>query len=606
MCAIAGYYNVNSSFSDIDSTIDTMNKSQDHRGPDGSGKFINSQKNFGMKMSRLSILDLKFGAQPMHSIDGRYTIVFNGTILNSPTLRKELENNNIKFFSNNSDTEVLLNILIKYKHEGIKYLNGSFAFAFYDKKEQKLICGRDRFGIAPFYYLYKNDKFLFASELKSILKTGHSDKKLDRQNLFHYFSLLWSPGPNTIIEDIKKLSPGHFLEINFIKQNLKIQKWHIIKFEPDHTKSINSWKEEISNALENSVERATLSDVPISCGLSGGLDSQVITGILSKKRKVSTFNLHYQGYENGPLNELQASRLAANYFQTKHHEIKINQEHYFEDLDKMIFHLDEPYGGSLPLWHVFKEAGKNHTVFISGIGGDELFGNYGRWTVLEKFGFNIFKNYKLFQKIFFNRKYFFSDDLKKNLLITEKNKIQDTCEFVYNRLNKFKSKNIRDKIYNLDLKNQMPDEFCNMVDKFAYANKLEVRAPFLDNELTDLIQKIPSEIRTNNKDFKYLLRLVAEDIIPKENLNNQKRGFVGLESQQISHNFNHIKNELFSETKIKRQQIFDYNFLSTLLSDFEKQGNFKFGYNLLKKRTYNYKSLWSIIMFQKWYDIFLN
>ena len=173
MCGIVGYYNSNSSFDDINMLIDKMNKFQEHRGPNSSGKFISSQKNFGLKMCRLSILDLELGIQPMHSIDDRYVIIFNGTILNSPELRGELENKGIKFFTKNSDTEVLLNMLINYGTEGISSLNGSFAFAFFDKKNQKLICGRDRFGLAPFYYLYKNNKFLFASELKRHVWLGN-------------------------------------------------------------------------------------------------------------------------------------------------------------------------------------------------------------------------------------------------------------------------------------------------------------------------------------------------------------------------------------------------------------------------------------------------
>ena len=318
MCGIVGYFNSNSSSEDIDSTVDKMNQVQEYRGPNGSGKFINSQKNFGIKMCRLSILDLEFGTQPMHSIDDRYVIMFNGIILNSPELRRELENKNIKFLTKNSDTEVLLNILIHYKTDGIRYLNGSFAFAFYDKKEQKLICGRDRFGLSPFYYLHKNNKFLFASELKSILKSGHSNKELNRQNLYHYLSLLWCPGPDTIIQDIKKLQPGCFLELNIKNNECKIRKWHHINFEPDNSININEWKELILDALKNSTKRSTLSDVPLACGLSGGLDSQSIVGILSSEKKLNTFSVAFEGHNKGPLNELNESRISANYFNTNH------------------------------------------------------------------------------------------------------------------------------------------------------------------------------------------------------------------------------------------------------------------------------------------------
>jgi len=605
MCGIVGYFNSNSSSEDINSTIDQMNKSQEHRGPDSTGKFINSQKNFGIKMCRLSILDLEFGKQPMHSSDGRYVIIFNGTILNSPELRKELEDKNIKFFTNNSDTEVLLNILIQYKSEGIKYLNGSFAFAFYDKKEQKLICGRDRFGLAPFYYLHKNNKFLFASELKSIVKSGHSDKRLDRQNLFHYLSLLWCPGPDTVIKDIKKLQPGFFLELNLNNNECKIEKWHQIKFEPNERKSISEWKESILYALKNSLKRSTLSDVPIACGLSGGLDSQSVVGILSKEIKINTFSVAFEGYDKGPLNELSESRIASKFFNTNHNEIVFSQSDYFKDLDKMIYHLDEPYGGSLPLWHVFKETGKDFGVFLTGLGGDELFGNYGRWTLLERSYFNITNNYQQFKLLFFDRKYFFTDNLKKKLLLIENEKIENTSEFMFNKLNGVNSKYIKDKIYHLDVTNQLPDEFCNMTNKFSMANQIEARAPFLDNELSDLIQKVPHKIRSDKKDIKYLLRETVKEILPKENLYNRKRGFVGLESQKIKHDFSYIKNDLFNKEKIKNNQIFNYEFISKFIDSFERIDKYEEKKNLIFKKTYNYKSLWALVMFQKWHDTFM-
>lgn len=604
MCGIVGYYNLNSSFDDVNSKIDLMNLIQQHRGPNSSGKFINSQKNFGIKMCRLSILDLELGIQPMHSINDRYVIIFNGTILNSPELRKDLEEKNIKFFTKNSDTEVLLNILIYYGTEGIKFLNGSFAFAFYDKKLNKLICGRDRFGLAPLYYLFKKNKFLFASELKSILKSGASEKKIDKQTFNHYISLLWCPGPDTIIQDIKKLQPGHYLELNLNNNQLVIQKWHNINIQPDYSKNLNEWKELILFSLKKSIKRSTLSDVPLACGLSGGLDSQSIVGILSKEKKLNTFSMAFKGHEKGPLNELNEARISAKYYKTNHKEIIIDQKEYFQDLDKMIYHLDEPYGGGLPLWHIFKEAGKNFGVILTGLGGDELFGNFGRWTLLEKTLFNLTNNYYQFKTLFFDRKYFLSDEIKNELLLENK-QLNKTCRFMFNRLNNSNSKNIRDKIFTLDLTNQLPDEYCNMTNKFSMANQIEARAPFLDNELTDLIFKVPCNLRTNKKDFKYLLRETVREILPKENLHNRKRGFVGLESQIIKHNFQYIKNELFNKDKVKADNLFNYEFLSKFITAYEKTGQYEFRNNFFLKKTYNIKSLWALIMFQKWHDIFI-
>ena len=608
MCGIAGYFNKqNSNQEDINFVIDKMNELQSHRGPDSSGKFINKEKNFGLKMCRLSILDLELGLQPMHSIDERFVIIFNGTILNSPDLRKKLEKLNIKFLTKNSDTEVLLNMMIRYGIDGLKELNGSFAFALYDKKNKKLICARDRFGLSPFYYLQKNNKFLFASELKSILFTGFSSKEIDKQNLYHYLSLLWSPGPNTIIKDIKKLQPGHYLEIDFNNNKLNISRWHSLNFKPDNEKNIDDWSNLIHQNLESSVIRSTLSDVPLACGLSGGLDSQSIAAILSKQKKnLKTFSLGFEGYDKGPLNELNESKLASEYFKTEHQEIIINQKDYFSELDKMIYHLDEPYGGGLPLWHVFKEAGKNYRVIVTGLGGDELFGAYGQWSLLERTFFNIFHNYYQFKLLYFDRKYFFTDEMKNKILLDDDIPYEKTCKFLYDKVSNKNFTNIRDKISNMVFETLLPDEYNNMVNKFSMANKIEARAPFLDNSLTDLVQKIPSKIRTKKGDFKYLLRNSVKEILPKENLYNRKRGFVGLESQSIEHNFDFIINEIFNKEKILKQGLFNFETLNRFILSFKKIGKYKEITNLGYLKKYNYKSLWGLIMFQRWYDIFIN
>ena len=602
MCGIAGFFSNKTNFENIKKVTSLMNEKQIHRGPNSQNNFFNSKKNFGMIMCRLSILDLELGTQPMSTKDGRYTIIFNGTILNSPDLRKNLETKGIKFYTNNSDTEVLLQMLITYGKEALVKLNGSFAFAFYDEKEKKIICARDRFGLAPFYYLWKNNEFLFASELKSILETGYSSTNIDQQSLNDYLSLLWVPGPKTIFKDIKKLAAGNLLEINLNNEQIKFEKWWDIKIDESETSNIDNLIEDIRSALENSVKRSTLSDVPLACGLSGGLDSQSIAGLLYKNKiYTNSFTLGFEGYDAGNLNEIEVSRSASKNFKTNHTEMIVDVKNYFEDLNKMIYHLDEPYGGGLPLWHVLKEAGKKFGVILTGLGGDELFGNFGRWTLLEKTKFDFFNSTAQFETLFFNRKYFFTEKTK-NKLFTNKNS-RPTKDYLLEVMNIKKEENIRNKIMYLDLKTQLQDEYCNMVNKFSMANQIEARAPFLDNEFTNLMFKIPSTLRTSKKDFKYLLRKTMKGVIPDKNINNRKRGFVGLESQKINYNFKELKYNLFNEKKIKSQDIFDYNFLISFLNSFEHKGFYKeIG---IFNKIYSNKSLWALIMFQIWHDIFI-
>jgi len=610
MCGIVGYYNQEAKREDISSIIDLMNSIQVHRGPNSDGKFINNENNLGFKMCRLSILDLELGIQPMHSRDKRYTIIFNGTILNSPELRKELTQEGIKFYTNNSDTEVLLNLIIKYGTKKLSVLNGSFAFALYDSKEKKLLCARDRFGSAPFYYLHDKNKFLFASELKSILYSGHSKKKINQKSLSHYLSLYCVPGPETIIQDIQKLSPGHFLEFDLNNKLLKITDWHNPNFIEDNSIKQNEWPEKILSALTNSVKRATLSDVPVSCGLSGGLDSQLVVGLLSKMNiKSNTFTLSFSDESEGALNELISAKRAANYFKTNHEEIILDKKNYLDDLDKMIYHLDEPYGGGLPLWHVFKKAGKDFGVMLTGLGGDEHFGNFGRWVTLEKTGYNLFPTKIHFKKLFFDRNFFFSDEMKNKLLKDFNHKDESTNDYLFRILNQKKGKpeNIRNKMYSLDFKTKLPDEYNNMINKFSMANGIEARAPFLDNEISDMMMTVPSRFRTIKSDFKYLLRQTVKDILPAENLHARKRGFVGPETEKAIYEFDFLINEIFEESKIKRQKIFDYEFLKNFILTIKNNSVFleKKLFGIYDKR-YSHKSLWALIMFQKWYDLLID
>ena len=609
MCGIVGYFNKRSTRTYVDSVIEKMDALQKHRGPDSSGKFINKEGNFGLKMSRLSILDPELGIQPMHSRDKRFTIIFNGTIINSPKLRKDLELNGVKFYTNNSDTETLLNIMIYHGVDGIKKLNGSFAFAFYDNQNNKLICARDRFGAAPFYYFLKNGTFCFASEMKSILLAKISSKEINMQSLSHYLSLQWVPGPETIIKDINKLSPGYLIELDLNDFSFKNKKWYHFDFQPNYLVNENEWPQLILDSLKKSVKRATLSDVPISCGLSGGLDSQAIVSLLTQiGHKPKTFSLAFEGREEGQLNELKSARRMAELCGTDHEEILLSEKEYFDDLDKMVYHLDEPYGGGLPLWHVFKNAGMNYGVILTGLGGDELFGNFGKWTLLEKTLFNLTNSKFQHKSLIFDRKSFFSEEFKRKLFEESNAKnLTNTSDYLFNILNENKTaKNIRNKICYLDLITQLPDEYSNMVNKFSMANKIEARAPFLDNEFSELIFSIPSNIRTNKNDFKYLLRKTVKNIIPKENILNKKQGFVGLESQYLIKNKNLIYEKFFQKEYIDKQGIFNYDVIKVFFDSFKNENNFiENKYFGIYKKKYSIKSLWSIIMFQKWYNAFI-
>ena len=205
--------------------------------------------------------------------------------------------------------------------------------------------------------------------------------------MYHYLSFLWVPGPDTIIQDVKKLQPGSLIEYNLNTEEFNISQWwnfEIKEIEYNEKDLV----EKVYYTLKDSVRRSTISDVGYACTLSGGLDSQTIVGLVKKLNiNCETYTIGFSNFDEGPFNELKNARVASKYFETNHNEKIIDFSDYFKDLDKMIYYLDEPYGGGLPNWHVFKECKKKHKVLLTGLGGDEIFGNYGRWTVLEKFYF---------------------------------------------------------------------------------------------------------------------------------------------------------------------------------------------------------------------------
>ena len=361
MCGIAGYFKKELEKNALISCLHKMNQSQIHRGPNSTNSYINPDNNLGLIMCRLSILDLKLGMQPMTSKDGRYTIVFNGTILNSPELRKELEQKNVKFFTNNSDTEVLLQLLINYGIEKLDKLNGSFAFAFYDNHKKKVICARDRFGLAPFYYTWKNNEFLFASELKALEGT---------------------------CSKIELFPPGHYMSskdgkfVQWYKRD-----WREYAAVKENETSIATIKE----ALEAAVHRQLMSDVPYGVLLSGGLDSSVVSAIAKKyaQKRVESgdktdawypqTHSFAVGLEGSP--DLAAAQVVADHIGTVHHEIKFTIQEGLDAIKDVIYNI-ETYDittirSSTPMYlmaRVIKSMGIK--MVLSGEGADEIFGGY--------------------------------------------------------------------------------------------------------------------------------------------------------------------------------------------------------------------------------------
>lgn len=596
MCGIVGIHNRFIDPANVSKELAKMNQSQFHRGPDGDGYFVDPSIGFGMAMRRLSIIDLATGIQPMYSQDRRYSIVYNGEIMNAPELRREMESDGERFITNHSDTEVLFKLLCRNDITVLKKVNGMFAFAFYDSHTKKLTIGHDRFGIKPVYYSQIGGKFYFASELKSLLTQDEISRDIDHQSLFHYLSLMYVPGPSTIFKDVKKLKPGAVLTYSLQTGEVKIEHLLKINYEPDYSVKEREWSERIYQTLSGAVNRWALSDVPIACSLSGGLDSSSIVGFLAQSgTQVLTYSLGFTGKNESKWNELHLAAEVAKKWGTKHHELELDPKSMLTDLLSMVWHLDEPYGGGLPSWLVFKRMSQDVKVCLTGTGGDELFGNYGKWLGLEG---NLFKrpiqNHDNFQKLFFERYYYFPDKDKRSIFLQGDSMIKDTSSFLFEHYLSCPSDKIRDRCAYTDINTQLTDEFLLMTDRFSMAHSLEARPPFLDNDLVNLVTSIPASMRTKKHDLKGLLRSSVSPLLPESLKVAPKKGFVIPLQLWLRNELRPLVEYLLAPERLVKQGIFKPELFRFHILPF------------LEGKSNNTTRVFGLVMFQLWYDQFID
>jgi len=588
MCGIFG---TNQKISE--NKIDKLLNLQNHRGPDDKQFFQNDQ--ITLLHNRLSILDIENGSQPMSFKD--LIIIFNGEIFNSPSLRSMLQNKGYSFLTKNSDTEVLLKL---YDFKGIEMLlelNGMFSFVIYDKKKNLLFGAVDRFSIKPLYYSFLQNKFFFSSEIKPLLELEYISKDLSIPSIKSFFQLQYVPFENTIYENVKKLKNNHYFVFDLSHRNLNIKKYEVkknlIKFN-NYSDIVLGGKE----ALNNSIKNWSLSDVPIACSLSGGLDSSLIASIFASNssKKIKTITVGYEGFDKIH-DERNYAKLLSEYINSDHTEIVINPKDILLDLNIVFENLAEPYAGSLASWHVYKNL-KNEKVIFTGTGADEIFGNYGKWKnyILSDFflknSLNFFKNQKLtdlkyFYGFFYN-KIFYEKEINK--LIKQKEDLN--LNYLIHSLVSSNTSGIKKKAQEIDFNLQLPYEFLYVTDRLAMMNSIEARTPFLDNEIVDYINSIPSKHMSSLLNSKKLLKDISYGQIPTKIIERSKMGFVLPKENWLKKELLENLKNYTSEAFLKKQNIFSQNYIENLLNRFLNSKN---NSNLTEK-------VWTYFIFQFWYE----
>jgi asparagine synthase (glutamine-hydrolysing) len=552
MCGICGY------ISDKNINIKAMNNLLSHRGPDNQTVFSDKDKSVGLGHTRLSILDLSDEShQPMRSQSQRYIIVYNGEIYNFLDLKNELIKLGV-VFEKQSDTEVILEGFEKWGTALFEKLNGMFAFSIYDKVLNKIYIVRDRFGVKPLYYYNQNQDLVFASEIKSLLASDIVEKKISYQGLYEYLHFATTLGETTFYNNIKKLEPGYFIEYDIKNRVLVIKKYKVNYEVSPSSDSLEDAIIKTKELFESAVKRQLVSDVPIGIFLSGGVDSTAITAYATKhyKGKVKTFSAGFD-FDEGD-NELENAKFIANHFGTEHHELHIKGDNVPSILEDVNHYFDQPFGDSanIPLYLMSKELKGKEKVILQGDGGDELFAGYHRYIRLHHY-----KTYKSIAKLlplikkvipkssskYKGLRFLFALNQREPshemaYILSQEMFDEDPADYFSEEIqgelqkvepfqryqhfyNKFKELDPVNRALYTDMNIILPDLYFEKVDRATMANSLEVRVPFLDNELVDYAMSLPSKYKVRGKEKKYLLKKAFKGVVPDKILNGAKKGF---------------------------------------------------------------------------------
>jgi asparagine synthase (glutamine-hydrolysing) len=499
-----------------DSVINDMLSTLALRGPD-SQKFLRFD-NCIVGQTRLSIIDLSTGNQPMRDNAKPITIVFNGEIYNYKELRKELEGKK-HHFATHSDTEVILKSYIEYGKDCPKHLDGMFAFTIWNEETQELFIARDRFGKKPLYYTINSNTLYIASEIKALEKAGIKGK-IDFSAIDNYLALMYIPPWKSIYENIHVLPPAH--QALFKNGKIETESYWQLQDKPFDV-SYEEAKKKIKELFNDAVRKRMVADVEIGSFLSGGVDSTLVTAYAQKfsNRPIKTFALGYEEL----INELPFAKEASEKIKTDHHTLQA-KNNSTEELKKVIEYMDEPHSDSSDFpQHLLSELTSSKVkVALSGDGADELFLGYGWYTKY----WNVQKHIQLKNALFSNP---FKEHLKLISVFSksDRKKLWKNPSFVNNDLmtrevEKMRSNGIK-KINLFDLTTYLPGQLLTKIDRTGMMHSLEVRSPFLDHKLAEYVYNMPLKWKNDGTNGKIILKDILTEIMPEKFVYRRKQGF---------------------------------------------------------------------------------
>ena len=625
MCGIAGFTRFHDSTGDR-TTLIKMGDKIAHRGPDAHGEYLDDY--VGLCHRRLSIIDLRSaGTQPMYSDGGDLVMVFNGEIYNFLELREELEKQGY-IFKTKTDTEVILAL---YQREGAECVNklfGMFAIALWDKRTKELFLARDRLGKKPLYYYYDDKKFVFASEIKSILEIDSIPRKIREDAIHDFFMYQYVPECKSIFNNIYKVEPGFTITIN--KSGIRKTQYWNVKFTNKNYSKEEDIRDELLEIINLCTRQRMVSDVPLGAFLSGGVDSSGIVALMAKNSSepVNTCSI---GFNSEKFDEVKYAQQVANQYSTRHYELTVKQN-ILEGVENIVAFFDEPFADQslIPTYFVSQLAKQKVTVALAGDGGDENFAGYSKYAVdqsensirqkvpsflrksilphfinsfekshlpfLNKAG-TLFKALESSPAKGFFMTNAFMTDLTWNSLASDQLKRNlsgyHPSELTVKEYGDADAEDHLSRVLYTDIKTFLVGDILVKVDRMSMANSLEVRAPLLDHRVVEYAASIPSNLKLYKGDKKHILKKTFEPLLPHDILYRKKMGF----SVPLSH---WLKNELkdFCESRILNTQ-------SGLSGYFNRAviNNIWLEHQSGKRDHAN--TLWSLLMFELWWQQYI-
>jgi asparagine synthase (glutamine-hydrolysing) len=623
----------------------------EHRGPDDSGHFfldpadgawaldpaadspvpVRGALAFGHR--RLSILDLSpAGHQPMGDAAGEIWITYNGEIYNFKELRAELESRGYRFKSQ-TDTEVILYGYREWGIQVVERLNGIFAFGLWDQRSRRLYLVRDRLGIKPLYYTLAGDLLFFGSEIKSLFVFDEVVPALDAGALQQYLTFLWVPDPDTLFAGIYKVPGGHYLVVEADRTDL-VRYWA-----PRFHEEPIAEREAIDlvrDRLARAVNAQMVSDVPLGAFLSGGVDSSAILALMRSDHPISTFTVGFTPrdlkYDIVP-DDVRFARIVGKAFNTDYNEIMLDPQ-VVDLLPKVVWHMDEPVAdpAAISSYLICQEARRKLTVMLSGQGGDEVFAGYPRhlaMKVAEAYlrlpeaarkgffrplvgklpgsgGFPFSATFRNAKKLLrsaelpFRERYlgfgtYFSGDERRALLTGDyRDAGADPLRQHLAYFDEVRDQDPINQLLYIDMMTFLPCLNLTYSDKMSMAHSIEVRVPFLDNELVDAAGRLPANLKMKGLTRKYVLKKAVESVLPHEVVWRKKAGFAAPIRSWLRNDLREMTGDLLSEDSVRRRGLFEHGEVRRVLDAFY-QG-----------REDNSLKIWQLLTLEIWQRTFID